>query len=48
MALRIYSGVFSLPLPLTFVTSRNRFKAILSLCNIGMIFCSVYVVSGAP
>ncbi len=32
----------------TFVTSRNRFKAILSPCNIGMIFCSVYVASGAP
>ena len=33
---------------LTFVTSRNLSKAFLSPCNIGMIFLSVYVASGAP
>jgi hypothetical protein len=33
---------------LTFVTSRNFSKAFLSPCNIGMIFLSVYVASGAP
>ena len=32
----------------TFVISRNFSKAFLSLCNIGIIFCSVYVASGAP